>query len=198
MRGVAVIVACTVFASLDCPVQTGEDNSPSPLPPHHPRPAQLRQRLRQPKLDPGVSHAGSNTGGRRCRQGSDQGELLDGCPVTAGEAGEFALTGLAMSLFAAVLPKAIDKGVELAANYARQKGSDQETLADPSIVWSEGLLRSSRRDARLAISGECVVVGVGPVRNPVAENFWSAMEALGGKLRESPSLGSSFIAHLSC
>ncbi len=97
--------------------------------------------------------------------------LLDGCPVTGGGTEEFALTGLAMSLFTAVLPKAIDKGVELAANYARQKGSDQETLADPSIVRIEGFYALTRGDARLAISGKCLVVGVGPVGKPVAENF---------------------------
>src|SRR5262249_43464396 len=60
--------------------------------------------------------------------------LLNDCPVTGGGTEEFALTGLAMSPFPAVLPHAIDKGVELAANYARQRGSDQETFADPSIV----------------------------------------------------------------
>jgi hypothetical protein len=101
--------------------------------------------------------------------------LLNECPITGGAGTEeavLALGGLAMSLFSATLPHVIDKGVELAANYARQLGSDQETLADPSVVRIDGFYALSQGLARPSIAGKCLVVGVGPIGAPVENDFW--------------------------
>ena len=170
MRGVAVIVAFTVFACLAVSA-SGEEQQPKSAPTTSPAPGAAPPAAPASTSTEELPTLEATPEAAAAAKVQTRAMLLDGCPVTGGGTEEFALTGLAMSLFSAVLPKAIDKGVELAANYARQKGSDQETLADPSIVRIEGFYALTRGDARLAISGKCVVVGVGPVGKPVAENF---------------------------
>jgi hypothetical protein len=132
MLRVAQIAACLAAACLSS-AALGEDRQPKPAPPG-PAPATAPAGAPAAKTIEELPTLEATEAPAEATKVQTRAVLRDDCPITGGGTEEFALAGLAMSLFSAVLPHAIDKGVELAANYARQRGSDQETLADPSIV----------------------------------------------------------------
>jgi hypothetical protein len=187
MRGVAFVAAAVALAVFAAAAAAAEQTG---------APAQSAQDL--PTLDPTETVAMTEAVAEAAKV-QTRAMLRDECPVTGVPAGAeeaIALTGLAMSLFSAVLPRAIDKGVELATNYARQKGSDQETLADPSVVRIEGFYALNQGAASLAIAGKCLVVGVGPVGKPVEKDFeplWRRSPAIFEKVKQ---LGFSSTPHL--
>jgi len=199
MRSVALIVACTALACL-AGTAVGEEQ-PKPAPTTAPAPATSPAANTSgglPTLDAMETVAVTEAVAEAAKV-QTRAVLRDECPITGVPAGTeeaIALTGLAMSLFSAVLPRAIDKGVELATNYARQKGSDQETLADPSVVRIDGFYALTQGAAKLSISGKCLVVGVGPVGTPVEKEFeplWRRTPTIYEKVRQ---LGFSSTPHL--
>ena len=142
MRGAAAVVA-SIFSAFLAVSAAGEKQT-KPVPATAPPAASSIIARRSSSsgsriyLDRRATHTGSNAGGRRCRQSADQGDAArrmsdhgrrnrGGCAYRPRH--EPILRGAS---------RAIDKGVELATNYARQKGSDQETLADPSMVRIDG------------------------------------------------------------
>jgi hypothetical protein len=164
MRGVAYVVATVALAVLTA-LAAAEEQQPD-------APAQSAQEL--PTLDPTETVALTEAATEVAKV-QTRAVLRDECPITGvppGTEEAIALTGLAMSLFSAVLPRAIDKGVELATNYARQKGSDQETLADPSVVRISGFTPSTRAQRALPLP---------------ASAWWSGSARLASRWRRTSS-----------